>query len=330
MPRLDGTSQQYFQALSQDLKRENLSPDQVSQLSKAVAALPQDAKVTSEEVESIARRLGMSAPHKATLVFALMMHRYGAEMHASLKAANGLQDGVAGMLDALLQHARTPDGKELNEQLHLFWAAHAGPRSADEESGREVFRLAPPQVIVKGERIEAHVQQSAFTHLDRQMAEHVGIDPDSPDHNARVGRNYHHDPAVLFGIFHEGAEGGWVFRPAKQGEKQPDDIALGRFGVQALELLNTGLSAMISQRSQGQRNVDAASALEVVHDVGVAGALLKESMELIAAKQKDLTAQRTQRGVELRMALGNYRVAHIGSETVNALVHQLFPGDKAK
>jgi hypothetical protein len=105
MPRLDGTSQNYFTSLIRDLKRENLLPEQVGQISNAVAKLAVDARLTSEEIETIARRLGMSASHKATLVFALFMHRYGAEMSGPLKAANGMQEGLAGMLEALLEHA---------------------------------------------------------------------------------------------------------------------------------------------------------------------------------------------------------------------------------
>lgn len=313
MPRLEHSASQFLSQLSQQLRQENVSPEQVGALSKAVASLPQNARLTSVEVDSIAERMQLTAPHKATLIFALLLHRYP-ELKKELSDKNAMSNGLAGMLDELISKAQQNGGDAAANALQKFFLAFAGSRSAVEESGLELFKQSPSITVAGGtERVAVQVNGSMVDLLEPELRTSLALTNTNSRYN------------IDFGSFEAGSEGGWVFTPFKQGETQGAAVALGRIGVQALEHLSNGLSAYIGTRSNGQQHVVETEAMEIAKDIGVAGTLLAEVMRLKKQKNDELGAERSKREGELRTALGDYRVARIGAETVNALVHALFP-----
>lgn len=313
MLRLDHLGSQFLSQLSQQLKQENVSPEQVGALSKAVASLPKDVRLTSMEVDAIASTVQLTAPHKATLIFALLMHRYP-ELKKELADKNGLSNGLAGVLDQLISKAQNNGGEAVASALQKFFLAFAGSRAAVEESGIELFKQSPVIGVAKGtERVTVQVAGGMIDHLDPELRDSLKLTNTNSRYN------------IDFGAFEAGSEGGWVFAPAHQGEVQGSAVALGRIGVQALEHLSNGISAYIGSRSSGQQHVVETEAMEIAKDIGVAGALLAEVMRLKKQKNDELLGERVKREGELRTALGGYRVERIGAETVNALVSALFP-----
>jgi hypothetical protein len=293
MPRLEHATAHFYATLSQELKQEIVSPEQVKRLSTAIAQLPADARLTTSEIDTITRRMNLTAPHKATLVFALLLHRYPA-LKEQLKDQKILGNGLAGVLDALLAKSQQADGTAVAEALEKFFTAYAGPRAVVENSGIDLFKQTPPLITIdlKEELVQVRSQP------------------------------------IPSGAFVEGAEGGWAYRPQKTGDTQPEDVPIGRMSVQSMELLAQGISTYIGTRSQGQQNVKEADALLIARDVGLAGTLLREVIRLKDDKNRELLGERAARELELRTALGDYRVQRIGQETVNELVAAMFPQEQ--
>lgn len=293
MPRLDPTSAQFYSNLATELKTKDVSPEQIQQLSRAIRTLPNNVRLTDKELEPLSKSLGLTPEHKATLIVALLMHRYAELFKNEIKDANAWSNGLSGMLEALVNKANTDQGSAaVHAALESFYAGYAGSRASVAESGQELFRGAAPLITVPDPKVD-----------------HVRV-------------------AAQNGSFVEDPQTGWAFRADKQGEQQPADVPLASLGVQALEFLAQGLATFIGSRTQGQQNPKPDEALKMARDISLAADLLAEVERQRVSKNESLAGERTQRASELGRALGNFRVSRMGAETVNALVDTFFPHGK--
>ncbi len=163
MARIQTDTERFMKRLGGQLK-EPLAPQQISQLSKAVAKLPADARLISADIDAIAKELNLPAPHKATLIFSLFFQRYQKEVGEALQDEQALSKGLAGAVNVLLKRAHSKDGAETAAALDSFFASFAARDANIANTGKEIFWSTSPRLELATDRVRvpAHTTQAKW------------------------------------------------------------------------------------------------------------------------------------------------------------------------
>jgi hypothetical protein len=140
--RLSSAAQAYYKNLIPKLSRKSVTAEQARHIMGAISNMGDDLSLTSVSVNRIASELKLPEAHKAAIIFAILIQRYGDVFKPALDQPKG-KPALTSMGDALLRilrFARSGRGEALREKLAAFFARFAAKDARVADSGVEIFK----------------------------------------------------------------------------------------------------------------------------------------------------------------------------------------------
>jgi hypothetical protein len=267
MARIDAKTDRFLKKLGGDLKSEALSPSQVTTLSNAVAKLPADARVTSLEIDQLAKDLNLPSQHKATLIFALFFMRYGSLVKAELKDEKALSKGMASTLAAMVSRANKKDGDAVAEALNQFFASYASDTATIQKTGVELGLGAAPKLAVETDRV-------------RVLGKAIQTKPEDITFSFKIN-------GQAKGSLTRDEDGGYLYR----------NLPLDKLGPYTLYTLEQSLAQLVNRQPTKLLNTAVNAAYYKISEIrgqGLAGKEYFDNYYTLEAKPISPDAQRTQ------------------------------------